>query len=472
MGCVIEPKNLKHMLFIRAFALICLMAFSLTASCAKPELEEDGLGTGNIHHYKIEDPPVFSDIDGWDIPANQGVRNVLLNAEQIVNLSYTPIRNLYKPGGVIGTGSNVEGLVYSSTRAEDLYCPNNVSFWTFLSSLKNPNSFLYTVDITEPPYSIHGTARAIYGQVCTQFVQYALGIKYNFQIHQMTVWNGFDTVKPQDIEKLRLGDVLTSERKGHTRLVTGIRREEGKIVEIAISEGVSPTAKRTVFPVSEIVNSFNDGYVFYRYRYIGRTKHEPSPFVGVADVDYSGLFPDEIMPRRGDKANWRKDENVVIDVLSRNSFTEYKMYKDDQLLLTSKIPDSNVINLGVMPYGDYKLCLTDGVKDSRCVYWIVADYSITAQAIGGGKVKVRFSSRNATPVWTTWRIPKESSYNYNDGPLWTTVIRDNDARNGYVVTELDEYHRNRIGLGLWEFKVAFETKYGIISSDSYPVTVY
>lgn len=467
-----DSRNMRHKLFVRALALISLMALSLTTSCAKPELEEDGFGIVKPHHYIIEEPPVISDIDGWDIPANQGVRNVLLNAEQIVNLSYTPIRNLYKPGGVIGAGSNVKGLVYSSTRAEDLFCPNNVSFWTFLSSLKNPNSYLYTVDITEPPYSIRGTARAIYGQVCTQFVQYALGIKYNFQIHQMTVWNGFDTVKPQDIEKLRLGDVLTSERKGHTRLVTGIRREEGKIVEIAISEGVSPTAKRTVFPVNEIVKSFDEGYVFYRYRYIKNVRHEPSPFVGVGDVDYSGMFPDEIMPRRGDKANWRKDENVVIDVLSRNSFTEYKLYKDDQLILTNKIPESDVIDLGIMPYGDYKLCLTDGVKDSRCVYWIVADYSIKALPIGGGKVKVHFSSRNATPIWTTWRTPKESSYNYNDGPLWTTVIQDYNVQNGYVVTELDEYHRNKIGLGLWEFKVAFETKYGIISSDSYPVTVY
>lgn len=451
-----------------SFFFFLLLVFFSTTACAKIELEEDIV-------YPVEEVPIVSDENGWDIPANEGIRNALLNAEQIVNLRYTPIRDLYKTDGVFPAGTNVEGLVYSSTRSEDLFCPNNVSFWTFLSSLKNPNSYLYTVDITEPPYYINGAARAYYGQVCSQFVQYALGIKYNFQIHQMTVWEGFDKVEPQDIEKLRLGDVLTSEKSKHTRLVTGIRRENGKVVEVAISEGKRPTARRKVFPVKDIVNSFENGYVFYRYRYINSIRYEPSPFVAVGDeggVNYSGLFPDEIMPRRGDKANWRKDEHVVIDVLSRNSFTDYKLYKDEQLISTDGIPNSDVIDLGVMPYGDYKLCLTNGVEDSRYVYWIVADYSITAHPIGGGRVRVSFSSENATPVWTTWRIPKESSDTYNDGPLWTTVISTNDVQSGSVVTELDAYLRNKIGLGLWEFKVAFETRYGIISSDSYTVTVF
>ena len=188
-------------------------------------------------------------------------------------------------------------------------------------------------------------------------------------------------------------------------------------------------------------------------------------------ISYEGLLVEEIVPRRGDKANWRKDERIVIDVLSRKSFSEYKLYKDDQLIQKKKIPNNNVIDLGVMPYGDYKLCLTDGVEDSRFVYWIVADYSISAKAIGDGKVKVSFSSSNATPVWTTWRIPAKSDSNYNNGPLWTTVINENDIKKGYVITELDSYLLRKHGLGRWDFKVAFETEYGIISSDSVTIKV-
>lgn len=465
-------KRMNNSSVKKYFTLFFLVAVIPNLACSKFEAET--AVEQQVESYHVEEPPVTSDEEGWDIPANEGIRNVLLNAEQLVNLRYTPICGLYKPGGIISAGTKVKGLVYSSTRSEDLFCPNNVSLWTFLSSLKNPKSYLYTVDITEPPYSIRGSARPIYGQVCSQFVQYALGIKYNFQIHQMTVWDGFDRVEPQNIEKLRLGDVLTTEG-GHTRLVTGIRRENGNVVEVAISEGISPTARRIIFPVKDIADSFENGYVFYRYRYINDTKYIPSPFVSVGNevpIDYGNMFPEEIMPRRGDKANWRKDERVVIDVLERKSFTNYKLYKDEQLIQTKEIPSDDVIDLGIMSYGDYKMCLTNGVEDSRYVYWIVADYSIEVQPIGSGRVMVKFSSKNATPIWTTWRIPANSSSSYNNGPLWTTVITDNDVQAGYVTTELDSYHKQRIGLGEWDFKVAFETKYGIISSDSETIYVY
>ena len=134
--------------------------------------------------------------------------------------------------------------------------------------------------------------------------------------------------------------------------------------------------------------------------------------------------------------------------------------------MTKEIPQNDVIDLGVMPYGDYKLCLTDGSDDSGFVYWMVVDYSISAKTLKKGKVQVSFSSKNATPIWTTWRLPANSSSNYNDGPVWTTVITGKDELAGSVVTELDSFLIHKYGLGKWDFKVAFETPYGIIQSDA------
>ena len=56
-------------------------------------------------------------------------------------------------------------------------------------------------------------------------------------------------------------------------------------------------------------------------------------------------------------------------------------------------------------------------------------------------------------------------------PQWTTVIDSVACEQGYVVSELDSYLKKKYGLGEWGFKVAFETKYGIISSDSEYVNV-
>lgn len=422
-------------------------------------------------YYPVEEVEIISDAEGWDLPANEGIRNALLNAEQLTNLSYTPIRDLYKVGGTWSSGTTVNGLLYSSTRYEDLFCPNNVSLWTFMSALKSPNSYLYTVDITEEPYAIRGSAKAFYGQVCSSFVQYSLGIKYNFQIYQMTVWQGIDKVEPQDIDKIRLGDILTTE-KGHTRLITGIHREDGHVVEVAISEGVNPSARRRIYPVKDVVETLNDGYVFYRYRYINNTIHNPSPFVAVGDEVLDGMEqPSELlMPRRGDRANWRKDEHVVVDILSRQNYRHYKLYKDDQFLYEHSIPDDNVVDFGFMPYGKYKMCLSEETSESEFVYWIVVDYSISAQSTGTESALVSFSSMNATPIWVTWRRPARLDASNNNMPLWTTVIDEFDRVNGITRTTLDSHFR-KSGIRDWDIKVAFETEYGIISSDSETVYV-
>lgn len=459
-----DSFSLKRSFLFAAFILIT------TIGCTQVELDV----TPEEEPYPVEEVAIVSDESGWDIPTNEGIRNELLNAEQLSGIQYKPIRDLYKVGGTFDAGTNIKGLIYSSTRAEDLLVPNNVSLWTFMSSLKNPNSYLYTVDITEPPYSIQGSARPYYGQVCTSVVQYAMGIKYNFQIHQMTVWEGIDKVVPQDIEKLRLGDILTTER-GHTRLVTGIHRGEGHVTEVEITEGMSPCVKRKVYPVQEVLETFNDeGYVFYRYRYINDTKHIMSPFVSVGsdppvdDTVFDGMV---VIPRRGDKANWRKDEEVVLDVVDRGNYSYYELFREGLPIRKQMIPENDVINLGVMPYGEYSLQLIGNGETSVAADWIVADYSISAQAIGGRKAKVSFSSKNATPIWVTWRIPAYFDERNNNMPLWTTVITDEDRANGFVVTELDSYIAYRRNNSEWDLKVAFETPYGIISSDSKSVYI-
>ena len=55
-------------------------------------------------------------------------------------------------------------------------------------------------------------------------------------------------------------------------------------------------------------------------------------------------------------------------------------------------------------------------------------------------------------------------------PLWTDVIYSRDIINGYRMSNLDEYHLERYGTENWDIKVAFETAYGVITSDA--VTLY
>ena len=199
-----------------------------------------------------------------------------------------------------------------------------------------------------------------------------------------------------------------------------------------------------VFSVQEVLKSLeNEGYAFYRYRFINDTKHIRSPFVSVGDENpvlddvLSGMV---VIPRRGDMANWRKDEDVILDVVSPVNYTGYKLCKDGRVIEEKQLPSSGVLIFGIMHFGEYNLCLTGEAGESGEARWIVVDYSINAQALGNRKVRVSFSSENSKPIWVTWRIPANDLSNNNNMPLWTTVISEMDCQNGFVETELDPYN--------------------------------
>ncbi len=409
-------------------------------------------------------------ISGYDLPPNEGVRNVLLNADLITGCQYTTTQRL-RAFDTYESGTPITGIVYSSSRYEDLMCPNNVSLWTYLTAVSDPFSYLYTIDLSEPPYSLRGLARSFYGVSCSSFVRYSLGIKYSFQIHQMTLWDDFDIVFPNDVNSLELGDMLTSEQEIHTRLVTGIYREGNKVVSVEISEGRTPVARKNEYSAKSIQYQLKKkGYQIFRYKDIANVKHPPFPYdFNNSDEYYANSI---IMPKRGDKANWRNNEDVIIDVLDNKHYSTYRIYRDDDLFIESSFPNGeSEINLGILPIGDYRMVVIDGNNEIYPVYWIVVDYHIDVKPIGSGKVSVSFESSNATPIFLTWRRPWSYNISNNNMPQWTTVIDENALKDGNIVSILDPYLSETIGLGDWDFKVAFETKYGIISSDNISVFV-
>ena len=445
------------------FILFLSSIFPLVAiSCEKLEdFETDEYIDESDDDYDDDSVDDYIDEDSLEV----GINNVLQNVSLITDCEYVTTNRLnalrtYERGTIL------QGIVYSSSRYEDLMCPNNVSYWTYLTAMSNPNSYQYTVDLSMPPYSLNGDAKTFYGQSCTSFVRYALGIKYSFQIHQMTVWKDFKKVKPNEVGSLKMADMLISENKTHTRLVTGIMYERGEVSSVIISEGIGPVARRRLLSASEIQEMLeNDGYQIFRYRKLPKVQSSPFPY----DIDINNLpiINPYIMPRRGDKANWRKDENVVIDILDCSAYSSFRVFKDGELYIESKLSNNqNELNLGILPPGDYSMLLFEGEVESPSVYWMVVDYHVDVETLSSGKVKVSYTSSNATPIFMTWRRPSSTSFYNNHMPQWTTVIDSVACEQGFVVSELDSYLKKKYGLGEWGFKVAFETKYGIISSDT------
>lgn len=396
-----------------------------------------------------------------------GIYNAIKNVKQICDISYTLTKEL-KCEKTYSTGTVLKGLVYSSSRYEDLFVPNNVSFWTFLSAVSDSNSYFYTRDISLAPYNIKGMAHSYYGQVCSSVIQYALGIKYNFQMIQMHQWDGMELLSPQIVDSIKPGVILMS--KEHVMMCIDVERnKDGSIKHATIAEGYSPLARYSKYDYSKLNSFISDkGYQLYRYKYIDKTSLITSPFTDIeGNITNSFSFNKNIMPRRGDKSNWRNNENVEIDIMSLDNYNAYKVFKNDSLLFTTHIePSMSLIDLGILQYGRYKMCLTNGTKDSEFVYWIVTDYKVEAEKWTNNTAIVKFASKNAKAIFLTWRIPQTIKANNNNMPEWTVPITNEDIRAECIITNIPKEVLDAHPLSKWDISVHFETEYGILKSDN------
>ena len=401
---------------------------------------------------------------------NIGIYNAIKNIKQLCDISYT-LSNDLKCETNYSSGTNLTGLIYSSSRYEDLFVPNNVSLWTFLSAASDPNSFFYTRNISVSPYDIRGQAHAYYGQVCSSAIQYALGIKYNFQMIQMHIWDGMELISEQIIDSIKPGVILMS--KGHVMMCIDVERNKnGEIKNATIAEGNAPLARYSRYDASSLNALISaKGYQLFNYKYISTTKLNTSPFTSTTgDVNNSYSFNKNIMPRRGDRANWRKDENVEIDVLAIGDYNAYKLFRNDTIIDTIEIdPSIKIIDLGNLRFGNYKMCLTNGTQDSEYVYWIVVDYNVHAEKHSDNAAIVSFSSKNATPVFLTWRLPQSISASNNNMPQWTVPISQEDINANCITTSIGEQVLASYPRKTWELSVHFETEYGILKSDNIAV---
>lgn len=393
-----------------------------------------------------------------DIPENIGVLNAILNAKQAKEITYTPIEILpcRNNSGVADYPANtpITGMVYSSTRIENFFVPHNVSYHTFMTALTNPNAYIYTEKLDVSPYN-QPNARCFYGTVCSMFVGHNIGLKPNWTTMTWTDIPGMNLVANRSAYGVKLGDTLLTD--GHVKMITDIVRDSrGRIQSIEVMDSFRPVIRRTIYTADEfdtMLYRAAEPYQIYRYDYIWKAKYVQSPYVTVED-EYplpAEEYPTNIMGRYGDKFNVRAGSDVVFDVLDAESYTQYKVKKDGNVIATETIPNNGVITLTNVAYGTYEIYLTDGTNDSVPCKFIAIDCNVTVTFTSPSVTTFAFSSENATPLWCAW-----GSKSYVTRHIYE--LTDEDIENGTVtVTYYNELTFKR--------KVFFETEYGILGSE-------
>lgn len=324
--------------------------------------------------FGVEEEKGIANIDEYyrDLPANSGVANVVRRAYQATKLAFIALETIPHFGTrTINPEDEFVGIPYSSVRPENLYVPQSVSIDSFMTALKNPNSYIYTRRMNIPGYSGH----TYMGAVCSSFVAWCYGINDTLPTTiSFADYPGFVELPDgqQNWQNVRLGDMLNKPGV-HIRIVTDIFRNRfGEVAYVELSESTNENgakAQSNIYDRNIITTMISGGYKIYRYDNIADVSYTASPWVHV-DPSETGTptYNEVLIPRRGDKANWHEGEDVVIDILQPGDYTGYSLTEDYSGVTTTGTISGDSITLSNLSCGAYRLHLT-GTENSRNVYF-------------------------------------------------------------------------------------------------------
>lgn len=329
------------------------------------------------------------------VPKSQGVENTILRAYQLANLKWMPLSKLeYNNGRVYLPNNIVVGVPYSSVKETQTYIGQDISFYTFITALNNPQSLLYTEKLDQSPYN--GTnCRLYYGVVCSSAVMYALGISIPYSTFFINDGELFDKSIYQSPENIELCSILLE--YGHVSMVVGINRDSQNNITSVLLFDSSVTGtfiKEIDFP--SFCKWWNEKQiVMYTYKYFERNTQiidfSQDRFI------YDGSLLPEVLPlcpNKGDMSSYSIKDSIVINILD-NNYTHLELFSGDALINKHQIEEitsSDVVYTSLMP-GEYKARLSNNDSSTDYVFFEVID-TTTDVTIGNNKIIVTPCSKN------------------------------------------------------------------------------
>lgn len=424
-----------------------IFLFFLTVGCAK---DDDLLSEVEILSDKetVEELPL--------IPKNAievGRLNAVKKAYQMTDLEFTPLLPIEANTSTYQNGKTYKGLIYSFGKEIGTDVGINVSFHTFMTAIHNPHSKIYTDIINLPPY--HGiNCKSYYGTVCSGLVSYALGLDYgtfDFPVSEL-----MEEVDYVNIDSLHIADILWSNQ--HVALITNVfRNSKNQVKEIEISEAIQIGCKRATISSSKFVSMMNSTYQnVFRYKDIASNDDYQSipQFVAVLDeTPMSYAYNKDLCADKGDKACYREDEDVIVNILRDYNYLD--VYKDGEPYLRIDGSAERDVNLNHLPYGDYKayICYGSAQTVSDPTLWKVVNMELTPDLSTG---RLYFSSANAIPDKINFSdISGKRKYPHTQ--LFCSVLTEEDRSRGYIEIPKELTMKDRPYIHFF-----FSTEYGKI----------
>lgn len=358
-----------------------------------------------------------------DKPVSQGVENALKRAKQMVNIEWSPVRDI--PAGEIRTTTEgkkyldlfypgyrpQKGVGYSSVRIHEKFVGDNVLFETYLSALTNPRSAMYT----RPQHGLGRSMFNFYGTVCSSFAAYVLNLPVRVPCSAWPGISGVAAVDTTEMENLQLCDVVLKVGD-HIAIITDIQRDiNGKVHIITISESETPSCVAKDYTPEQFRGYWLDkGYGVYRYAGVHDVSYTPDPFAPVeGDPPMERPVINTVLqPDYGNKANYMLGDSVELDVLE-GGWTHVSIAGPESVVLPVE-EDLKVIYTPVVP-GYYSACCVKGNQQSAPVVFRITDMDVT-----GNKTVCK----QGEPLELTFHVDAD------------------DKALGFIVHNMDHFWRN------------------------------
>ncbi len=414
--------------------LSLLFILFITSGCKDIDIEARGHRTGSDSAKEYDTTGVVMSND------------VLERAYQMASVEWVPLNPVPKRGGdYYYPGIKVRGIPYSSVKEINTYLFQDVSYYTFMTAVHNPNSVLYTEDISQYPY--HGVNCApYYGAVCSSSVMWALGIKTPYSSEQMISHPDMKRNKDQSIDSLKICDVIW--RTSHVQMIFDIEYQADTLYRITTFETSGESSHISKYTKQDFQKMWdNESYVGYRYEKI-RYSDTPPTFSGFASIEYN----DDLCPSKGDKAVYRTTDTVTVNIFN-TLYDTITLYKGNTIISSVRTNGERHTFYNLEP-GIYTVNLQDDGKKSAPISFEIVETNVHFLYEGGDYITVYFNS-SATAE--------------------STVLCDRQGRSQYYpISEKDRmlgYKRVKLVDSYDLFcKVIFKGEYGRITNK--PIQLY
>lgn len=386
-------------------------------------------------------------------PLEIGTINAVKKAYQMTNIEFTPENPIEANYRTYNKGTTYQGLIYSSVKEIGTAVGSNISFHTFMTAIHNPRSKIYTERLNEAPY--HGTnCKAYYGTVCSGLVSYALGVGYgSYDIPESDLMMKIDH---NEIDSIHVADILW--KSGHVALITRVAKDDDcHVTDVEICEALQNGCKRYSVTSEQFISLMTTNFkALYRYTELYKNvDYTPVPeFVAVLDESpIPFVYNDDLCADKGDKACYREDEDVTINIMHEYECLE--VYKDDapyQIIDGSSSLDVVLQNL---PYGDYKARIAMDGQYSDYTYWKVVNIELSPDRASG---RLYFKSANGKPY--KMKFTNISGSRKNAVNLYGKRIIEEDIERGYIEIPQEQTKKK-----FPYIHFSFSTEYGIIENN-------